>query len=372
MTLITQNEKINYLDFIFEKLDIKGYEKVYKVTNKNANLLAIVAIHDTTLGVSLGGIRIKVYSSFDEALFDVLRLSKGMTYKSAIPEVGLGGGKSVIILKDPKDKTKKLLEAFGKAVNFFNGEYICAEDLGCFPEDLSIIRTQTKYVVGLSCEKSSGDPSRFTAWGVFRAIQATLKKLYNSTSLENKKIAIQGLGSVGMLLANYLFWNKAELIVTDINEEVLKKMTFLYGAKIVKPQDIYKQHCDIFSPCAIGGVINDETIKEFNCKAICGAANNQLLEDRHADILRDKNILYAPDFIVNVGGILSVAAELDERGYHPKQPRDRTDKVYDELLRIFKIAEEDNISTHLAAIQLAEHKIKSQIGKRKSKPYFHH
>lgn len=361
-----------YLDFIFEKLPIPGYEMVYKISNEKTNLLAIVAIHDTTLGDALGGTRIKSYATFEEALEDVLRLSKGMTYKSAIAQEGFGGGKSVIILKDIKDKNEKLLRSFGQAVNFFKGKYIGAEDMGCSEEDVLTVSKETKYVVGLPLEKSSGNPARFTAWGIFRGIQATLNKLYGSTSINNKKIAIQGLGSVGMLLADYLFWHGADLVISDIDEKKLKKLAITYGAKVVRPNDIYKEECDIFSPCAMGGIINDETIDVLRCKAVCGSANNQLLEDRHGNILKEKNILYVPDFVVNSGGLLNVAAELDKEGYNPKRPRNKVHKLYDVVTQIYEIADENDISTNLAAIKLAQYNIKCGIGRRKEKLYFHH
>jgi leucine dehydrogenase len=358
-------------DFIFEKLDIEGYEDVYKITNEKSKLLAIISIHDTTLGCALGGIRIYSYPNFEKALEDALRLSKGMTYKSAVAEAGFGGGKSVIIVNSIKDKTEDLLTSFGEAVDLLKGKYICAEDMGCSPQDMLVIKKKTKYVVGLPLEKSSGDPSGFTAWGVFRGIQATLNKLYGSTSVADKKIAIQGLGNVGMHLADYLFWHGADLILTDIDEEKAKRLATKYGAKAVKAENIYKEKCDIFSPCAIGGIINDNTIPHLQCKAICGCANNQLLEDRHCDLLKEKNIIYAPDFVVNAGGLINVANELDKEGYHPKTSREKIHKLYEMINEIYKIADDENISTNQAAIKLAQYKIKCGIGRRKQL-YFHH
>jgi len=360
-----------YSDFIFEKLKIEGYEDVYKVTNYKTKLLAIISIHDTTLGKALGGIRIKDYPNFEKALEDVLRLSKGMTYKSAITEAGFGGGKSIIIVNSINDKNETLLQSFGEAVNILKGRYICAEDMGCSPEDVLVIRKKTKYVVGLPHKKSSGDPSKFTAYGILRGIQSILNRLYGSDCINNKKIAIQGLGSVGKHLAEFLFWNGADLILSDIDEEKAKEIAFKYKAKAVKAEDIYKEKCDIFSPCAIGGIINDETIDVLQCKAICGCANNQLLEDRHADILREKKILYAPDFVVNAGGLINVAAELDKEQYHPKRSREKIHKIYETLSEIYKKADENNISTNQAAINLAQYKIKCGIGKREQL-YFHH
>jgi len=369
----TDNNKTKkYLDYVFEKIDIEGHEEVFKITNKKTGLLAIIAIHNTKLGGALGGTRIKSYASFEDALEDVLRLSKGMTYKSAIAEVGFGGGKSVIIIKDPKDKTKELLHSFGQAVDYLNGKYICAEDMGCTPQDAMEIQKHTRYVVGLPHEKSSGNPSQFTAWGVYKGIQATLKKLYNNDSVKDRTIAIQGVGSVGLHLMNFLFWQGAKLIISDVDNKKLKELAPVYSAKIVGLEDIYKQECDIFAPCAIGGTINDETIEMLKCKAVCGSANNQLLDDRHADILKDKNILYAPDFVVNAGGLLNVSLELDKEGYSSIKSRENINKIYDEINEIYKIAEENNISTNQAAIKLAQYKVDCGIGIRKDRLYFHH
>jgi len=365
-----KNSIKKYLDFTFENLQIEGYEAVYKITNEKTNLLAIIAMHDTTLGTALGGTRIAKYESFNDALTDVLRLSKGMTYKAAMAEVGLGGGKSVIVIKDNKDKTEELLKSFGEAVSILEGKYICSEDMGCSPKEVMIIHEKTKYVVGLPHAKSSGNPSKFTAWGVFKGILATLKKLYGVASVKDKKIAIQGMGSVSHYLIEHLFWQGAEIIISDIDETKLSK--FVNVAKIVKAEDIYKQECDIFVPSAIGGTINDETIKDLKCKAVCGAANNQLLEDRHAQVLKDKNILYAPDFVVNAGGLINVSFELDKEGYSPIKSRNKIDNIYTSILEIFKIADQNDITTNEAAIKLAQFKMKSGIGRRKDKLYFHH
>lgn len=367
----TKSSIIKYFDFVFEKLEIDGYEEVYKVTNDKTKLLAIIAIHDTTLGCALGGTRIHFYPNFEDALKDALRLSKGMTYKSAVAEAGFGGGKSVIIVNSLQDKNEELLSSFGQAVNFLEGKYICAEDMGCTPQDMLHIRKKTKFVVGLPHEKSSGDPSKFTAWGVYRGIQATLKKLYKDDSVENRKIAIQGLGNVGIHLAEILFWNGADLVLSDIDEKKTKMLCAKYGANAVSPKDIYKENCDIFSPCAIGGIINDETIDLLQCKAVCGSANNQLLDDKHGDMLKRKNILYAPDFVINAGGLINVANELDKDGYNSKKPRAKVHKLYEMVSEIYKIAQENDISTNEAAIKLAHYKIKCGIGRR-DKLYFHH
>lgn len=355
-----------------ETLPVKGYEQVIKVTDGKAGLTAIIAIHDTTLGVALGGTRIYPYASFDEALEDALRLAKGMTYKSAVAEVGLGGGKSVIIADPKKQKTPELLTAFGAAVEKLKGKYICAEDCGCTTEDVKIIRRATKYVVGLPHAKSSGNPAPFTAWGVFRGIQSAAKKLFGSDSLEGKSVAVQGLGNVGSHLVEYLFWAGADLILSDRDPIKMERLAAKYGTRTASPEEILKIECDIFVPCAMGAVINDRTLREFRCKAIAGAANNQLHRDDHADRLREKGILYAPDFVINSGGLLNVAAELEEKGYHPASPRYKIHHLYDTLLAIYEIAERNRESTHDAAIKLAHYRLKYGIGKRVIPPTFHH
>ncbi len=358
--------------FSFETLDVKGYERVVKICEPKAKLHAIVAIHDTSLGPALGGTRIYPYASFGDALEDVLRLAKGMTQKAAIAEVGLGGGKSVI-LADPKtDKTPELLMAFGAAIDEFGGQYICAEDSGCTAEDCRSIRRATRYVVGLAHPKSSGDPGPFTAWGVFRGIQAVAQKLFGSDSLEGVEIAVQGLGSVGSHLARHLFWAGADLVLSDLDAEKARRMAREFGGISVSPEEILSVECDILSPCAMGGVIGDRTIERLRCKAVAGSANNQLASERHADALKARGILYAPDFVINAGGLLNVAAELDEEGYHPRLPRRKIHRIYDALLAIFDIADKNSESTHAAAAALAEYRLKYQIGKRLLKPSFPH
>lgn len=354
-----------------ENLPVKGYEQVIKVTDASVGLTAIIAIHSTALGGALGGTRIRPYSTFEEALEDVLRLSKGMTYKSAVAEVGFGGGKSVIIADPKTQKTPELLASFGHAVERLGGKYICAEDSGCTIDDIEIIRQVTKYVVGVSHVKGSGNPSPFTAWGVLRGIQAAAKKLFGSDNLEGKKVAIQGLGSVGGCLVDFLFWLGAELIVSDIDMDRARSLAAKYGIQTVSPEEILKVECDILAPCALGAIINDKTIPSLRCKAIAGAANNQLHKDSHADVLKEKGILYVPDFVINAGGLLNVAEELGEEGYHPRGPRYKTHHLYDTLLAIFEIAEKNKESTHSAALSLAEYRIKYGIGRRVVPPTFH-
>jgi len=352
-----------------ENLPVEGYEKVLKITHKPSKLTAIIAIHDTTLGPALGGTRIYPYKTFDDALKDALRLAKGMTYKSAVAEVGYGGGKSVIIADPKTDKTDELLHAFGTAVEMLCGEYIAAEDVGCSVADVVKMNEVTQYVTGIP--KGSGDPGYFTAWGTCRSIQATCQHLWGTDSVEGKTVLIQGLGNVGMYLAEYLFWHGANLIVSDIDQSKVDYAIKRYQATAIAPEEVYSYSCDIYAPCALGGVINKKTVPLFQCKAVVGAANNQLDTDEDADALSERGIYYAPDFVVNAGGLLNVASELERDGYSPKNARKKTNKIYDSIIAIYKIAEKNKVPTHRAAVSLADYRIKYRIGMRIEKPYFH-
>ena len=347
-----------------KEIPTPGYEKVIEAKDAESGLHCLIAIHDTTLGPSLGGARIYPYKNEEDALEDVLRLSKGMTYKSAIVENGFGGGKSVIIANPKKDKTDALLEAFGLVIDTLKGKYIVAEDVGSSVEDMMVIRRQTPYVAALPTEKSSGDPSRFTAWGVFRGMQAMAMKLWKSPSLRNKSIAIQGLGHVGSRLADLLFWEGAKLAFSDVDEEHVRKLARELGADIVPPDEILTFPCDILSPCAMGGTLSKKTIPNLKCQAIAGSANNQLLEKGDGRRIKDRGILYAPDFVINAGGIINASAEFDKGGYDPKLSRDRVNKIYDTLLEIFVRSEVEDKTPNRCATDLAKDKLVCKIGKR--------
>ncbi len=356
---------------VLEEIAVEGYEKVVVATDERSGLKAIICIHNASLGPTLGGTRIFPYPNFEAALTDAKRLARGMTYKSAMAEVGFGGAKSVII-SHPKNKNNDMLMAFAEAVNSLGGLYTCAEDSGCTIQDVTLIGKHTPYVVGLSHEKSSGNPSHFTAWGTFRGIQAALQALDGSTSLEGKTVAIQGLGSVGALLAEHLFWHGAHLIVSDIDWEKTEAMAKKFNAVACPCEDILSVECDVLAPCAMGGIINSKTIPQLRCRAIAGCANNQLLTDQDGDELKKRGILYAPDFVINAGGLINVSQELAEEGYNPKTARKKVDKLYDQLMSLFELAEKKNCSTHHAAVELAEHRIKHGIGKRETPPRYHH
>lgn len=364
--------KHNTNSLTFKEIPVDGYERVVEITDEKSGLHAFIAIHNTKLGPALGGIRAYPYKSVEEAKTDVLRLAKGMTYKSGVSQVGTGGGKSVIIINNQNPKPEKVLLAFAEAVNAFEGQYICAEDVGMRGEDLNVIRQKTPYIVGIRHPKSSGDPSPYTTWGGYRGIQAVCKKLFGSNEVKGKKIAIQGLGSVGMKLARQLFWEGAQLFVTDVDKDRNAFAAKEFGATVVSPSEIYEVECDIFAPCALGGIINSSTIPRFKCKAIAGLANNQLLTDEDGDALYERGILYAPDYVINSGGLITVCVELEEKGYDCMIARDRVSRIYDFLTDIFALSDKRKQSPHRIAEEIAEKNLKQGIGKRVNPVTFHH
>lgn len=360
------------MNLTLTELEISDYERVIHVTSSKSGLEAIIAIHDTTLGPALGGIRILPYKSYSEALSDVLRLSQGMTYKAAFAGIGLGGGKSVIVHDPQKGLKNELLWDFGLAIEALQGQYICAEDMNCTTDELAIINQKTKYVVGLNHSKSSGNPSPFTAYGVFIGIEAICMHLFGSRSVKGKKIVVQGLGSVGKELASRLFWAGAELIVADINKARAAEFAKTFGAIPVSVEESFSQKCDILAPCAIGGIINKNTIPSLNCRAIGGCANNILQTEEDGIALYKRGILYAPDFVINAGGLINVTYELKPEGYHPMQSQKAISKIYENLLAIFETSDKLDCCTNQTALKLAKSHITHSIGKRQVAPHFHH
>ncbi len=340
-----------------KEISVEDFEIVLEIQDDDIELHALIAIHNTSNGPALGGIRAYSYNSFGDALQDVLRLSKGMTYKSAIANIPTGGGKSVILKKKNQKLSKELLWSFAETVNLLNGKYICAEDIGISTKEIDIIAEKTKYVVGLDREGGSGDPSYYTAYGVFLSILETAKFLWNSSSLKGKKIAIQGLGYVGLKLAKLLFWQQASLIVSDINKEVTNFAKRYLGAQVVSVDEILFADCDILSPCAFGNIFSSKTIPLLNCKAIVGAANNQLETQLDGNLLMDKGILYAPDYLVNAGGLINVYGELLELGYTPQGSREGLNHIPQVLGEIFNISKKENCSTTIVADRIVEKKL---------------
>lgn len=336
------------------EISIPGYERVIEAIDPECKLHAFISVHSTTLGPSLGGLRMYPYKSREEALQDVLRLSKAMTYKSALAMTGLGGGKSVLIGNPRLDKTEDLLLCFAKVLNHLGGSYIAAEDMGISTEDLLLIKKNSPFVAALPIAGSSGDPSRFTAFGVYRGILAVAKWLWEDESLQGKKIAIQGLGSVGIKLARFLFWAGANLVVADLDEQKVDIACRELGAVRVDPKEILSVPCDIFSPCAMGGILSKSTIPQLNCYAVAGSTNNQLARPEDELLLIKKGVLYAPDYVINAGGILNASCEFLPEGYNPLIARAKTAEIYTTLLKIFDTAKKENSTPTSVADQLAE------------------
>ncbi|HXH75535.1 MAG TPA: Glu/Leu/Phe/Val dehydrogenase [Bacteriovoracaceae bacterium] len=342
-----------------EKMYSMGHEEVVFFQDKSCGLKAIVAIHDTTLGPALGGTRFWQYGNEEEALIDVLRLSRGMTYKAAVSGLNLGGGKAVIIGDPRKDKTEALFRSFGRFIESLNGRYITAEDVNTNVDDIEHIFTETNYVTGVAQQYGgSGNPAPYTALGTFRGIEASVTKAFGSRSLQGKSVAIQGVGAVGYELAKLLTEAGASILYTDINEKGIQKMQESFpNAKFVSTTEIFSTPCDIYAPCALGASLNDETIPKLRCKIVAGAANNQLKEDRHGLVVKERGILYAPDYLINAGGLMNVSIEFE--GWADSKSRRMIDTIYDKTLEVFRISDEQNIPVNKAADVMAEKRIES-------------
>ncbi|WP_213318084.1 Glu/Leu/Phe/Val dehydrogenase family protein [Chlamydiifrater volucris] len=328
---------------IREDLEIEGYEKVVRFSCEETKLDSIVAIHNTRQGPALGGIRMLHYGSFEEGLQDVLRLAEGMTYKAFISGVKTGGGKSVVFLPEGDFSRESLFESFGQAVASLQGEYICAEDMGTSPEDMQFVQRATSYVVGR--KNISGDPSYYTAHGLFLCLKSVARKLNASfgDSLRGLKVAIQGLGMVGFKLAEKLFWEGVSLVVADVNDKITDIAKTRFGADVVGVDEILRVSCDILSPCARGGILNSKSISVLGCKGITGAANNQLESPKIAEDLFLKGILYVPDYLANAGGLINAASEL-EKPYDPRKVLLSLDRIPAIFNEAYKISNTKNIS----------------------------
>lgn len=339
-------------------IPVEGYERVARCIDRDSGLHALIAVHDTTLGPALGGMRLWNYESEDDALFDVVRLAKGMTRKSAVADTGLGGGKSVIIGDPDKVKSPELFRAMGRFVDDFGGSYITAEDMNISIDDLRLVRETTPHVTGLSREEGgSGNPSPYTAYGCVVGIEAAAKHRYGSPDVSGKRILIQGVGAVGGEMARLLKERGADVIICDIKEERVAALCAEHGLRSVTEEEHLGEPCDIYAPCARGAGINDETIPRLTCDIVAGCANNMLLEPRHGDELRKRGILYAPDYVVNAAGIINVSVERYEGGYDEQVAMERIHTIADNLEEVFQLADERDIGTHTAARLLAEMRI---------------
>jgi len=345
----------------FREIRVPGYERVVIGSDEAAGYRGIVVVHSTALGPAIGGTRYWSYKTEDDAMTDVLRLARGMTYKNALAGLPFGGGKSIIIRDgqarddQPKDR-EELFRAHGRMVNSLAGKYITAEDVGTSPVDMEYVLKETTYVGGL--QGRSGDPSPHTARGVFRAMQATAKYKWGSDDLAGKTVAIQGCGHVGYFLAGELARVGARLMVTDVDAAKVKRAVDDYGASTVEPEEIYSAAADILAPCALGGALNDRTIPLLKVALVVGGANNQLLEPRHGDLLEQRGMVYAPDYAANAGGVINGCCR-EMLGWDVDKTLAKTDAIYDTLLKIFALAKQEKIPTYQAADRLAEERLQA-------------
>lgn len=347
---------------VFAGLTEHSHEQVVFGYDPDANLKAIIAIHNTVLGPALGGARMWPYESEHDALRDVLRLSRGMSYKAALAGLNLGGGKAVIIGDPEKDKNEILFRAFGRLIDSLQGRYITAEDVGTSLSDMEWVRAETNYVTGIAeAHGGSGDPSPVTARGVFFGMKACAEHALGTPSLRGVRVAVQGMGHVGTWLAKFLHAEGAELLVSDTHPDRVAEAAERFNAEVVDPEGIYAVDAEIFAPCALGAIINDDTIPQFKFKIIAGAANNQLAdENRHGGVLKERSILYAPDYAINAGGLINVENELE--GYNRERALAQAEGIHGIIKEIIRLSEEAGIPMHQASNRIAERRVE-QVGK---------
>ncbi len=349
---------------LFERLTEHDYEEIVFCQDKSTGLKAIIAIHNTTLGPGLGGTRMYPYKNEQDAITDVLRLSRGMTYKAAISGLNLGGAKAVIIGDHRTDKSEAMMRKFGQFVDNLNGKYITAEDIGTTTRDMEYISMETDHVAGLpEIMGGGGDPSPVTAYGVFLGMKACAKEIYGKDDLSGKKVMVEGVGKVGGHLVEMLVKDGAKVTVADVNQEAIKEMVKKFDVGTCELNQIHDQDIDIYAPCALGATLNDDTISRLKCAIVAGAANNQLADEkRNGQQLVDKNILYGPDFLINAGGLINVYTEI--HGYNREIAMGRADNIYETMQEIIQLAKTENIPTYAAANKIAERRIET-IGRTK-------
>jgi len=344
---------------VFNQAEFDNHEQVVFCSDEESGLKAIIAVHNTNLGPAVGGCRMWDYANDDDAVYDVLRLAKGMTYKNAVARLPFGGGKSVIIGNAKEIKSEQLFRAFGRKLEGLGGSYYCAEDVNITCDDVALMNKETNYVLGL--EGKSGNPSPFTAYGTFLGIKAALQHQRGHQNFAGIKVAVQGLGSVAYALCKYLSEAGAELFVTDINQDAIERVVNDFNATAVGIDEIYDLDVDVYAPCALGATINDLTIPRLKATIIAGCANNQLAESRHGEVIREKGILYAPDYVINAGGIINVYYETAPEGYSKAASNKHVEVIFDTLTEIFARSEKEQKSTHLIADELAQEIIKNGL-----------
>ncbi len=359
-SLLAENSTVSSADaglsldeHLFDLIAEHGHEQVSFASDRKSGYRGIIAVHNTILGPALGGTRFWNYRTDAEALIDALRLSRGMTYKAATAGLDLGGGKSVILGDPGTDDREGIMRAHGRHVESLRGRYITAEDVGTSPGDMEFVRQETEHVVGL--KGLSGDPSPVTAFGTYRGMQACAKFRYGSDSLGGKTVTLQGCGHVGYYLAKHLHEAGAKLVVSDIDKDKVKRCVDEFGAKAAGPEEIYGVVADIFAPCALGAVLNDETLKVLKVDIVAGAANNQLARERHGDVLEERGVIYAPDYVINSGGLINVNGEVS--GWTLEQAHEKAAAIYDTVYHVLEIARDEGMPTYKAADRLAERRV---------------
>ncbi len=344
---------------VIYKMEQYDHEQVVFCQDEATGLKAIIAIHNTTLGPALGGTRMWMYDNEMQALNDVLRLSRGMTFKASISGLNLGGGKAVIIGDSYTQKSEALFRRFGKFVNSLGGKYITAEDVGISPKEMEFVSMETKHVSGLpESMGGSGDPSPVTAYGVYMGMKAAAKRQWGTDSLSGKKVLVQGVGHVGQTLVDYLSKENAQIILCDINQDRVNEMAAKYGATVVDNEDVFSADMDIYAPCALGATLNNDSIPQLKAEIVAGAANNQLADENvHGKMLQERGILYAPDFLINAGGLINVYREV--AGISREKAMEQAENIYNTTLGIFETASAENITTHEAAMEIAKRRIEA-------------
>ncbi len=344
---------------VFDRIGADDYEQVVFCHDRGSGLRAIIAVHSTRLGPGLGGTRFYPYASEDEGLEDVLRLARAMTHKAAAAGLDLGGGKAVIFGDPDRDKTEALLRAYARHVDALGGRYLTAEDVGTTQADMDIVRKETRFVTGVSRELGgSGDPSIATAYGLLWAMKAVALRLWGDTSLVGRHVAVAGVGKVGRALLGHLAEERTRITVADVTPASVERAVAEVGAEAVAVEKIHAVECDIYAPCAMGGVLNTATIPELRCAAVVGSANNQLADGAaSAAALAEAGVLYAPDFVANAGGLINIAEELAPTGYHPDLALAAVRRVFENVTAVLQRAEADGVTTAAAADKLAEDRI---------------
>ena len=336
----------------------RGHEMLAYCNDSDVGLRAIIAIHDTTLGPALGGLRMRAFASEEDAVLDALRLSEGMTLKSSAAGIDLGGGKAVLFGDPDRDKTLPLFERVGEFIDRLGGMYITAEDVGTSVEDIEVVGRKTKWVTGVSRDRgSSGDPSPFTALGVFEAMRASCEHVFGSDDLSSRTVAVQGVGHVGRCLVERLVNAGASVVVGDIRQGALDEVCETFKVKAVPPEEVLFQEVDVVAPCALGAMLNDESIPRLRCRIVCGSANNQLKDDGHGDALTERGVFYMPDFVANAGGIINIFVELEPQRYSSERATEYVERIYERAQHVIDLSRREGVCTHRAAVLMAKRRI---------------